>query len=84
MVIENIIRILNKPLWREVETHGLYWFAQPELCPILLYSLVKGSTNQNLLQNKYSNLPFLALHVFLTPLLVASYTPPESKNPIIV
>ena len=48
-VIGSVIRMLNKPLWREVETIGLYWFAQPELCPILLYSLVKGSINQNLI-----------------------------------
>jgi len=48
-VIENVIRMLNKSLWGEVETLGLYWFTQPERCPILLYSLVKGSTNQNLI-----------------------------------
>ena len=40
---------LNKPLRKEVETLDLYWFTQPELRSILLYSVVKGSTNQNLI-----------------------------------
>ena len=41
--------ILNRPLRREVETLDLYWFIQPKLHPILLYTIVKGSTNQNLI-----------------------------------
>jgi len=48
-MIEKVIRMLNKSLWREVETLGLYWFTQPELRPILLYSRVKDSTDQNLI-----------------------------------
>ena len=40
---------LNKPLWREVGTRGLYWFTLPELCPVLFFSIVKDSTNQNLI-----------------------------------
>jgi len=41
--------MFNKPLWREVEILGLYWFTQSELHQVLLYSLVKGSINQNLI-----------------------------------
>ena len=28
VMLENIIRILDKTIWGEVETLGLYWFAQ--------------------------------------------------------
>ena len=42
-------RMLNKLLWREVATLGLYWFTQPELRLVLLYTIVKGSTNQSLI-----------------------------------
>jgi len=49
MVIESAIRMLNKLVWREVKTFGLYRFAQLELCPVLFYSLVKGFINQNLI-----------------------------------
>ena len=45
IMTESAKRILNKPLRREVETLGLYWFTQPELRPILLYTTIKGSTN---------------------------------------
>jgi len=48
-MIESANRMLNKPLRREVETLGLYWVTQPELRPVLLYSTVKGSNNQNLI-----------------------------------
>jgi len=48
-MIENAKRMLNKPSRRDVETLGLYWFTQPELRPVLLYRIVKGSTNQNLI-----------------------------------
>ena len=48
-VIESIIRMLNKPLWREVETLDLYWFIQLKLYLVLFYSLVKGSTNKKLI-----------------------------------
>ena len=43
MVIESVIRMFNKPLWREVEILYLYWFVEPELYTILLYSLIKDS-----------------------------------------
>jgi len=45
-MLEKVIRTLHKTIWREVETLGLYQFTQPELCLVLLYSLVKDSTNQ--------------------------------------
>ena len=35
-----------KPLKRDVEILGLYWFTQTELRPVLLYAIVKGSTNK--------------------------------------
>ena len=62
-VIESVMRILNKPLWREIETLDLYWFTQLQLHPILLYSLVKGFTNQNLITKQvlYSNLPLFLI-----------------------
>jgi len=41
-------RILNKSLRREVEILDLYLLTQTELFP-LLYTTVKGSTNQNLI-----------------------------------
>jgi len=41
--------MLKKPQRRDVETLDLYWFTQPELRSVLLYSTVKGSTNQNLI-----------------------------------
>jgi len=44
---ESANRMLDKLLRREVETLGLYWFTQPELRPILLYKIVKGSSNQH-------------------------------------
>ena len=31
---------------RDVETLGLYWFTQIEIRPLLLYAIVKGSTNK--------------------------------------
>ena len=46
------IRMLNKLLWREVETLDLYQFPQLELHPVLLYSLVKGSTNKKLIKKQ--------------------------------
>ena len=48
MVIESVIRMLYKPLWGELRILGLYWFTQPKQRLVLLYSLVKGLTNQNL------------------------------------
>ena len=36
-MLENIIRILNKTLCREVKTLGLYWLTQPELRPVFFY-----------------------------------------------
>jgi len=71
-MLENVIRIFDKTIWRKVETLDLYWFTQPKLCPVVLYSLGKGSTNQELIANKFSNLSLLALQVFLTPHLVSS------------
>ena len=72
--------MLNKPLWREVGTLGLYWLTQPKLCPILLYSTVKGSTNQNLITKQVIDLPLLTLQVFLILLLTLSYTPHKYKK----
>ena len=46
---KNSKRMFNKLLRREVETLGLYWFIQTELRTILLYKIVKGSSNQNLI-----------------------------------
>ena len=43
----NLKEYLIKPLKRHVETLGLYYFTQIELHLVLLYSTVKGSTNQN-------------------------------------
>jgi len=71
-VIESVIKMINKLLWRKVETLDLYWFTQPELHSVLLYLLVKDSTNQNLITKQVFNLSFLALQVFLTSLLVPS------------
>jgi len=68
-MLENVIRIPDKTIWTEVKTLGLCWFAQPK---VLLYSLVKGSTNKKLITNKCSNPPLLVLQVFLTPLMVSS------------
>ena len=48
-VTENANRMLNKSLRKEVETLGLYWCTQPKLCLVLLYLIIKGSTNQNLI-----------------------------------
>ena len=71
-MIESVIKMINKLLWRKVETLDLYWFTQPELHSVLLYLLVKDSTNQNLITKQVFNLSFLALQVFLTSLLVPS------------
>jgi len=48
-MIESATRMLNKSLKREVETLGLYWFTQTKLRLVLLYTTVKGFTNQNLI-----------------------------------
>jgi len=46
---KNANRRLNKSLRREVKTLDLYWFTHIELHLIFLYTIVKGSTNQNLI-----------------------------------
>ena len=38
---------LIKPPKKDIETLGLYWFTQIELRLVLLYEIVKCSTNQN-------------------------------------
>jgi len=37
VMLEKLIRTLDKTIWREVETLCLYWFPQPELRLVLLY-----------------------------------------------
>ena len=51
-MVRNAIKIslkeyLIKPPKKDIETLGLYWFTQIELRLVLLYEIVKCSTNQN-------------------------------------
>ena len=71
---------LNKYLKREVRILNLYWSTQTKLCLVLLYKIVKGSTNHNLIINKYSISSLLATQVFSRSLLAHPQTPSESKN----
>lgn len=67
--VNNVLKNTQRSLKRVLETLTLYYFTQSELCLILLYKVVKGSTNQGLITNKYSDLSLLVLQVFSRPLL---------------
>ena len=66
---------LNKQLKREVETVGSYQFTETELCLILVYTIVKGSTNQNF---DYKQVFYLATPDYTSIIYATPDTPLDS------